>query len=140
MKRLLIFICCVTLLSCGHKSRIDVTPSDTIEENTSGETLNDIRFAGWDKNEWADNEYIQTLRNYLDAYNSGTVQDARLDEYKDYIKGKLVIAEIQPYIAGGAYISIIFYDKPDMIFSAVVYSVLISRQEKSITTNLGLWI
>lgn len=139
MKKLLIFICCATLLSCGHKNQTkdrsltenimttettDATPNDAIEENTGGEALNDIRFAGWGKNEWVDNEYIRTLRKYLDEYNSGRIQDTRLDKHKDYIKGKFVIAEIQPYIAGGAYISIIFYDNPDKIFSAVVYSYI----------------
>ena len=74
------------------------------------------------RNEWVDNEYIRTLRKYLDEYNSGKIEDVRLDEYKDYIKGKFVIANIEPYIVGGAYISIIFYDNPDKIFSAVVYS------------------
>ena len=102
MKKLLIFICCATLLSCGHKNQAKDTSlienivateaPDTIEENANGETLNDIRFAGWGNNEWVDNEYIRTLRNYLDEYNSGRIQDARLDEYKDYIKGKFVIA------------------------------------------------
>lgn len=56
-----------------------------------GEALNDIRFAGWGQNEWADNEYIRTLRRYLDAYNSGKIEDARLDEYKDYIKASLLL-------------------------------------------------
>ena len=137
MKKLLILISCATLLSCGHKNQtkdaslaenavateaMDATTTDAIEENANGETLNDIRFEGWGKNEWVDNEYIRTLRNYLDEYNSGKIEDARLDEYKDYIKGKFVIANIEPYIVGGAYISIIFYDNPDKIFSAAVYS------------------
>ena len=122
------------LLSCGYKNQAnntsltennivaEATPTNTIEDNANGETLNDIRFEGWGKNEWVDNEYIRTLRNYLDEYNGGKIEDARLDEYKDYIKGKFVIANIEPYIVGGAYISIIFYDNPDKIFSAAVYS------------------
>ena len=145
MRILLIFICCATLLSCGHNNQAkktsltenivvaeatDATSSDIIEESASGETLNDIRFAGWGKNEWGDNEYIRTLRKYLDEYNSGKIEDARLDEYKDFIKGKFVIADIQPYIAGGAYISIIFYNNPDKIFSAVVYSYVDEKTKK----------
>ena len=146
MKKLLIFFCCAALLSCGHKNQTKdaslakntvatesmdaTTTTDAIEENTGGETLNDIRFAGWGKNEWGDNEYIRTLRKYLDEYNSGKIEDARLDEYKDFIKGKFVIADIQPYIAGGAYISIIFYNNPDKIFSAVVYSYVDEKTKK----------
>ena len=29
-------------------------------------TLNEIRFDGWERSEWLDNEYIRTLRKYLD--------------------------------------------------------------------------
>ena len=137
MKKLLIFICCATLFSCGHKNQTkdtsltqnivvaeatDTIPSDTTEKNARGETLNDIRFAGWGAKEWADNDYIRTVRKYIDAYNCGKIKDANLDVHKKYIQGKFVIADIEPYIAGGAYISIIFYDNPDKIFSVVVYS------------------
>ncbi len=50
--------------------------------------------------------------------------------HKKYIQGKFVIADIEPYIAGGAYISIIFYDNPDKIFSAVVYSEVNTKTGK----------
>lgn len=36
-------------------------------------TLNEIRFDGWERSDWLDNEYIRTLRKYLDDYNSGKV-------------------------------------------------------------------
>ena len=145
VKKLLLFICCTVLLSCGYKKRTkgesltehivttevaDAISTDTIDENPIRESLNDIRFAGWGKKEWVDNEYIRILRKYIDAYNSGKIEDTRLDEYKDYIKGKFIIADIQPYIAGGAYISIIFYDHPDKIFSAVVYSYVDEKTRK----------
>ena len=137
MKKLLTLLTCLTVLLPCNNLRKDksncAAEASAIEASANSETshgadngvkesLNDIRFAGWGRNEWADNEYIRTLRRYLDAYNSGKIEDARLDEYKDYIKGKFVIADIEPYIVGGAYISIIFYDNPDKIFSAVVYS------------------
>ena len=122
-------ICLIALFALGSQVCVAQEPEQTYQEpetevadNGVREALNDIRFAGWTSKEWADNEYIRTLRKYLDAYNSGKIEDARLDEYKDYIKGKFVIADIEPYIVGGAYISIIFYDNPDKIFSAVVYS------------------
>jgi hypothetical protein len=122
-------ICLIALCAIGGQVCVAQEPEQTYQEpetevadNGVREALNDIRFAGWTSKEWADNEYIRTFRKYLDAYNSGKIEDARLDEYKDYIKGKFVIADIEPYIVGGAYISIIFYDNPDKIFSAVVYS------------------
>ena len=137
MNKLIIFICCATLLSCGHKNQtkdasltknivtteaMDATTTDTIAENASGEALNDIRFAGWGKKEWADNDYIRAVRKYIDAYNSGEIKNSDLDEHKKYIQGKFAIADIQPYIAGGALIYIIFYDNPEQTFSAHVYS------------------
>lgn len=122
-------ICLIALCAIGGQVCVAQEPEQTYQEpetdvadNGVREALNDIRFAGWTSKDWADNEYIRTLRKYLDAYNNGKIEDARLDEYKDYIKGKFVIADIEPYIVGGAYISIIFYDNPDKIFSAVVYS------------------
>ena len=137
MKKILIFICCVTLLSCGHKNQakntsltenitesetIDAIPTDTIDKNAGGDTLNDIRFAGWGKKEWADNDYIRAVRKYIDDYNSGKIENTDLDEQKKYIQGKFAIADIQPYLTGGALIYIIFHDNPEQTFSAHVYS------------------
>ena len=102
-----------------------VASEDTEYETTEGETretLNDIRFDGWTKKEWADNEYIREVRRYIDAYNNGEFEDPNLDEYKEYIQGKFAIADIQPYLTGGALIYIIFYDNPEQTFSAHVYS------------------
>ena len=48
-------------------------------------TLNDIRFDGWERSDWLDNEYIRTLRKYLDDYNSGKVSNTNLDPYKEQI-------------------------------------------------------
>jgi hypothetical protein len=131
----------ITLISCNFqntsnkrstldKSDIDtnsyfVTNNDTISEtcyDEARETLNDIRFDGWTKKEWADNEYIRAVRRYIDDYNSGKIKDEYLDEYKQCIQGKFVIADIQPYLIGGALIYIIFYDNPKHTFSAHVYS------------------
>ena len=137
MRALFIIACLLTLLSCNNQNRakvadvtedkiIDITTDSTecesVEDTTYRETLNDIRFAGWTKMEWADNEYIRAVRKYIDAYNSGEIKNSALDEHKKYIQGKFVVADIQPYIAGGALIYIIFYDNPEKTFSAHVYS------------------
>ena len=141
MKRyLLLLTCLLTLASCNFKnnkvnetnstenmevaSNEQISPivTDTITEEKRSETLNDIRFAGWGKAEWVDNEYIRTVRKYIDAYNNGEFTDTDLDEYKDYIQGKFVIGDIQPWITGGAIIYIIFCDHPEKMFYSKVYS------------------
>ena len=140
-KLFLILACLVVLLSCNNQNRrqetdftvkdslnvnvdvvTDSTECESAEDTTYRETLNDIRFEGWGKEEWADNEYIREVRRYIDAYNKGEITDTYLDEYKEYIQGKFAIADIQPYIAGGALIYIIFYDNLEKTFSSVVYS------------------
>lgn len=92
-------------------------------------TLNEIRFDGWERSDWLDNEYIRTLRKYLDDYNSGKVCNAKLDPYKEQIKGQFVIYDITPYILGGAYIRITFLDMPNRVFSSWVYSNVDEKKE-----------
>lgn len=79
-------------------------------------TLNEIRFAGWKRSDWLDNEYIRTLRRYLDDYNKGIVSNPDLDPYKEQIKGLFVIYDIIPYLLGGAFIRITFLDMQDRVF------------------------
>lgn len=147
MKDLLpLLVCFVALIACNNRNSAnsvndtnssgnieavynEQTPSivaDTIESDTAeekrGETLNDIRFAGWGEAEWLDNEYIRTVRKYIDAYNNGDIDDVSLDEYKDYIKGKFIIDQIQPWMQGGALIHFTFCNHPEKMFYAIVYS------------------
>lgn len=147
MKNLLpLLACLVALIACNNRNsanRVNDTNSsgnieavyneqttpivaDTLDADTTEakapESLNDIRFDGWGKEQWIDNEYIRTVRRYLDAYNNGEIEDADLDEYKDCVQGKFIIGDIQPWIAGGAIIYIVFYDHPEKMFYAIVYS------------------
>ena len=141
MKELLLLVSLTIILSCNcqnasnRRSTVDDPAIDTSSysatnedaeseatESETRETLNDIRFDGWTKKEWADNDYIREVRRYIDAYNNGEFEDPNLDEYKEYIQGKFAIADIQPYLTGGALIYIIFYDNPEQTFSAHVYS------------------
>lgn len=103
------------------KQDIDRTlqTTDTI---SSGKTLNDIRFKDWDRSDWLDNEYIRTLRKYLDDYNKGIVSNTNLDLYKEHIKGQFVIYDINPYLLGGAFIRITFLDMPNRVFGSWIYS------------------
>lgn len=139
MKKILLLLHCLVILSaCNNQNRVKVTDNivdalvnnnftDSIEcepiaDTTYRETLNEIRFAGWTRKEWADNEYIREVRRYIDAYNNGELEDAYLDEYKECIQGKFVIGDINPGLWGGAFMYIVFYDHPDKTFSVLVYS------------------
>ena len=135
-KVLFIFSCLISIIAYGSKlnqcvaQEPEQVPTQTYQEpetevaddTTEGIALNDIRFAGWTKKEWADNDYIRAVREFIDAYNNGEIEYPYLDEYKQLIQGKFVIADIQPYLIGGALIYIVFYDNPEYTFSAHVYS------------------
>lgn len=92
-------------------------------------TLNEIRFDGWERSDWLDNEYIRTLRKYLDDYNNGIVSNPALDPYKEQIKGQFVVYDINPYLLGGAIIRITFLDMPDRVFNSWIYSNVDEKKE-----------
>lgn len=100
--------------------------ADTI---STRKTLNEIRFDGWERSEWLDNEYIRTLRKYLDDYNNGIVSNPALDPYKEQIKGQFVVYDINPYLLGGTLIRITFLDMPDRVFSSWIYSNVDEKKE-----------
>ena len=141
MKRLFFLLALISLLACNCQNNsnrrsivddpaIDTSPctmtSEVTEheatEDETRETLNDIRFDGWTKKEWADNEYIRAVRKYIDAYNNGEIENPNLDKYKHYMQGKFILADISPCMWGGAFIYLSFYDYPDKVFAAMVYS------------------
>ena len=114
------------------KAKQDFIIDTTIHaEDTIGkqETLNEIRFDEWKRSDWLDNEYIRTLRKYLDDYNSGKVSNANLDPYKEQVKGKFVVYDINPYLLGGVLIRITFLDMPDKVFSSWIYSNVDEQKE-----------
>lgn len=92
-------------------------------------TLNEIRFDGWERSEWLDNEYIRTLRKYLDDYNNGIVSNPVLDPYREQTEGQFVVYDINPYLLGGALIRITFLDMPDRVFSSWIYSNVDEKKE-----------
>lgn len=102
-----------------------------IQADTIGtrKALNDIRFDGWGRSDWLDNEYIRTLRKYLDDYNSGKISNPNLDPYKEQIKGQFVVYDINSYLLGGALIRITFLDMPDRVFSSWIYSNVNEKKE-----------
>ena len=103
-------------------SDYDDEDSDYCEEDTVIESLNDIRFADFEYEDWFDNGYIRALRQYLDDFTAGKIEDETLEPYKAAVKGKFVIASVEPALMGGLYISFTFIDQPKDIFSTWVYS------------------
>lgn len=127
MKAAIVFIAMFLALS-AYSMVQDKVKQDSIitiqAEDIIGtqETLNDIRFGGWTDSDWLNNEYIRTLRKYLDDYNSGKVNNARLNSCKEAVKGKFIVGAIEPSYYGGVRIQITFLDAPRRIFTCWVYS------------------
>lgn len=145
MRTILLFLTVITTLSTHSQQKPSAVPQNlevldttlqTTDTISTGKSLNDIRFDGWEDSNWLDNEYIRTLRKYLDDYNDGIVSNPALDPYKEHIKGQFIIYEINPFILGGAYIRIVFFDMPDRIFSSWIYSEV--NKDKEIVGNYEL--
>ena len=96
----------------------------------TSEALNDIRFKGWTRKEWLDNDYIRTLRKYIDDYNEGKVSDVNLDPYREKIRCKFVVYDIEAYMLGGVLLRVLFFDLPDTVFSAWIYSYVDEETKK----------
>ena len=103
MRTILLFLTVITTLSAYSQQNFSTVPKDfedldttlqTTDTISTGKSLNDIRFNGWEDSDWLDNEYIRTLRKYLDDYNKGIVSNPDLDPYKELIKGQFVIYDI----------------------------------------------
>ena len=110
----------------------ETAESEETDSVSNGQGLNGIRFANFKDKDWLDNEYIHQLRLYLDGYNSGKIENAELDPYKEKVRGKFVIWKAEPFMLGGLFIQFIFVDSPNDIFSSWVYSE-VDEDTKSIT-------
>lgn len=142
MNKLYLIIYTLIILSACNQQKSSNAPKDFEDIDTLSQTtdsikrnksLNDIRFDGWEDSNWLDNEYIRTLRKYLDDYNKGVVSNTNLDPYKEQIKGQFVIYDINPYLLGGAFIRITFLDMPNRVFSSWIYSEV--NEDKEIVEN-----
>ncbi len=128
MKRLysIIFLFCalLSLDACkseSNRQEVESVQQDSISGNAS-KVLNDIRFDGWTVEDWLDNNYIRTLRDYVDAYNRGEIEDSTLTPFKELLKGQFVVERIEEFLLGGVYMNITFVDDPEKVFIAWVYS------------------
>ncbi len=96
----------------------------------NGESLNDIRFAGWTEKEWISNPYLDCLRQYFDDVAAGKVSDTVLDPHKKALKGKFVAGNIAPFIMGGLMITVQLIDAPTVILNCWVYSDVDTEKRK----------
>ena len=92
------------------------------DPETANDGLNGIRFEEWGDKEWLNNNYIRSVRLYIDAYNLGLVKDEELDKHKAALKGKFCICSIEPYVYGGAWLHIAFVDDTSFSLRFWVYS------------------
>ena len=116
----LCLMCIITLCGCWNPIE---------EEKEDSKSLNDIRFSNFREEDWLDNEYIRCLREYIDDYNDGKVDDEIPNQYKEKLKGKFIVLQTQPYLMGGLFIQLVFVDHPDELFHAWVYSFVDEESE-----------
>lgn len=139
MKKFWVLLAFAPMVAAGCKSGKKTEVKDeVVADSTSlvadsvgtSEALNDIRFRGWTRKEWLDNEYIRTLRKYIDDYNEGKVSDVNLDPYREKIRCKFVVYDIEAYMLGGVLLRVLFFDLPDTVFSAWIYSYVDEETKK----------
>ena len=94
------------------------------DPETANDGLNGIRFEEWGDKEWLNNNYIRSVRLYLDAYVLGLVKNEAFDKHKSAMKGKFIICQIEPFMGGGAWIHIAFVDDTSFLLRFWVYSFL----------------
>ena len=103
----------------GANEKIVIKDPETLNDG-----LNGIRFEEWGDKEWLNNNYIRSVRLYIDAYNVGLVKDEAFDKHKDALKGKFCICSIEPFMAGGAWMHIAFVEDTSFSLRFWVYSFL----------------
>ena len=98
-------------------------------DDISAKSLNDVRFNGWTDADWLDNDYIRTLRKYIDAYCRGEIKNPDIDQYRSIMQCKFAVLTFEPFIAGGTFITIVFLDNPQCVFNSWVYSEVNSNNQ-----------
>lgn len=162
MKKLLLtMVVALTLVSCGGKStkisalsRVDEykefgitgvildTLSFTVESNEKiapealaqeDACLNDLRFYGWTDDTWGCNNYIRTIRIFMDAFAAGELNQEYIklkefevyEKYKDVMGGNFVIVDLESHQFGGIQYYLVPLDNPKLIIGAWVYSFIL---------------
>ena len=105
-------------------------PAFCSAQEQSHRSLNDIRFDGWTDEDWLNNDYIRTLRSYINACYRGEEVCEALTPFRKESQSKFVILAIEPALIGGTYILFSFLDAADKVFSTTVYSFVDEEEEK----------
>ena len=98
-----------------------------------GKALNEIRFENFKEEDWWDNDYIRTLRRYIDDFKNGYIneKDNEPENVKPQeVEGQFVVATVDECLGGGLFIYVIFIDNPKYYYSAWVYSFVDEDTEK----------
>ena len=117
------------------ESNVKIDPKAFENEESS---LNDLRFYGWSGDDWYNNNYIRTIRIFMDAYAAGeigedflkNVQMEELDKdkrdmYASIMNSKFVVAEMDLPMLGGIMYYLIPLDNTKLVISAWVYSFVV---------------
>lgn len=121
MKKKLLTLLAVALIA---------VPALCSAQEQSHRSLNDIRFDGWTDEDWLNNDYIRTLRSYINACYRGEEVCEALTPFREESQSKFVILAIEPALIGGTYILFSFLDAADKVFSTTVYSFVDEEEEK----------
>ncbi len=92
------------------------------DPETANDGLNGIRFEEWGDKEWLNNNYIRSVRLYLDAYVLGLIKNEGFDKHKAAMEGKFCICSIEPCVYGGVWMHIAFVNDTSFSLRFWVYS------------------
>ena len=109
-----------------------------LEFPDSGQSLNDLRFEGWTKEDYfGNNNYLQAFRRYIDTYLQGKATDASeadpsaLQPYKARLTGKFYPLRVRQFNFGGLLYTLTPIDDPCLILEVWIYSVVDDQQRIS---------
>ena len=112
------------------ESNIKIDPKAFEKEESS---LNDLRFYGWSDDDWYNNNYIRTIRIFMDAYAAGEIGSEfiknndmqEVEKYKDIMSSKFVAVGLDAPMLGGVMYYLIPLDNTKLVISAWVYSFVV---------------
>lgn len=112
------------------ESNIKIDPKAFENEESC---LNDLRFYGWSDDDWYNNNYIRTIRIFMDAYAAGEIGPEfiknndmqEVEKYKDIMSSKFVAVGLDAPMLGGLMYYVVPLDNPKLVISAWVYSIVV---------------
>ena len=95
-------------------------------------SLNEIRFDGWTKDDFFNNDYLCAFRRYMDAWLQGKeideteVDPSVLEPYRERlsVSGKFAVYALRPFLFGGLLYALISIDDPGLSLLVWIYSTV----------------